>query len=174
VLWLEPKAKLITLTETYQIYITKTEFNYCSIIHCIFINSSTNNDLSNKTTFGSQKSSENDLKYHNNSIKILEISFGNIYLINRSCWFFSCFYSCIYHPHPIPRIVYLCIIMWINIHIWVNIWEIFWHFSIRWHKSRLSRCLSYLIRGWGGFPTKFCLFRLLWTTIFWVFLHLFS
>jgi hypothetical protein len=42
-----------------------------------------------------------------------------------------------------------------------------------WHKSRLSRCLSYLIQGWGGFPTKFCLFRLHWMTSFWDFLHIF-
>ena len=56
---------------TFRGHNTRTKY-----IHCIFITLSTNNDLSHKTTFGSQKikSSENDLKYPNcNSIKLLGI-----------------------------------------------------------------------------------------------------
>jgi hypothetical protein len=64
------------LTETLIIlYIRKTEFNNSFIIHCIFTTLSRKKWFVAQTTFGSQKkSSENDLKYHNNSI-ILEISF---------------------------------------------------------------------------------------------------
>ena len=52
----DPKARLITVTETLVIQdITKTKFNNCFIIHCIFITLSTNNDLLHKTTFGSLK-----------------------------------------------------------------------------------------------------------------------
>jgi hypothetical protein len=39
----------------------------------------TNNDFSRKTTFDSQKSGENDLKYHSNSIKMLEKLFNLTY-----------------------------------------------------------------------------------------------
>ena len=77
---------MITLTETLIIWdITKTEFNNCFIIHCIFITLLTNNDLWHKQRLvvkmlSAKTSSENDLKYHKSNIKnirnkILKIKF---------------------------------------------------------------------------------------------------
>jgi hypothetical protein len=70
VLSVEPKVRLITLAWTLTVRdITITEFNNCfsTYIHSVFI-------IFRQTVICRGKNSGNDLKYHNNSIKIFEIS----------------------------------------------------------------------------------------------------
>jgi hypothetical protein len=88
---IKPKVRLTTLAEILiNLDVTKTEFNNCFIIYITFRQIMI---CHTKQHLVLKKASENELEYHNNSIRMLEISI--IYLLNkvpikiskRSCFF---------------------------------------------------------------------------------------